>query len=86
MNQMNPKYLGSDFDDFLLEVGLLDEVETVASRRVCAYQVSQAMNQRDPAEPCSVLDSVDSRPQDPPARRPDLQGHSPSTPRTFARR
>jgi len=64
---MNPKYLGSDFDDFLREVGLLDEVETVASRRVCAYQ-------------------VDSRQQDPPACRPDLQGHSPSTPRTFARR
>jgi predicted XRE-type DNA-binding protein len=44
---MNTKHLGSDFDDFLREEGLLDDAEAVASKRVLAYQISQAMKQRD---------------------------------------
>lgn len=44
---MDAKHLGSDFDDFLREEGLLDEVETVASKRVLAYQISEAMEQRN---------------------------------------
>lgn len=44
---MNTKHVGSDFDDFLREEGLLDEAEAVASKRVLAYQISQAMRQRD---------------------------------------
>jgi len=43
---MNKKHLGSDFDDFLREEGLLDEAEAVASKRVLAYQISQEMKQR----------------------------------------
>jgi hypothetical protein len=39
---MDAKRLGGDFDDFLREEGLLDEVETVASKRVLAYKVSEA--------------------------------------------
>ena len=39
---MDAKHLGSDFDDFLREEGLLDEAETVASKRVLAYQISEA--------------------------------------------
>ena len=31
---MNEKHLGSDFDDFLQEEGLLEDVETVAAKRV----------------------------------------------------
>lgn len=44
---MDPKHLGSDFDDFLREEGLLEEAEAVASKRVLAYQIAQAMEQRN---------------------------------------
>jgi antitoxin HicB len=40
---MNEKYIGSDFDDFLVEEGLLAQAETTAIKRVIAYQVSQMM-------------------------------------------
>ncbi len=40
---MNPKHLGSDFDSFLEEEGLLEEAEAVATKRVLAYQVARAM-------------------------------------------
>ena len=43
---MNDKYLGSDFDDFLAEEGLLVEVEATAIKRVIAYQIEQEMNQK----------------------------------------
>ena len=35
--------VGSDFDEFLTEEGLLEEVERVAIKRVVAYQVGQYM-------------------------------------------
>lgn len=44
---MNPKHVGSDFDDFLREEGLLEEAEAVAAKRVLAYQIAQAMAERD---------------------------------------
>ena len=43
---MNDKYLGSDFDHFLAEEGLLVEVEATAIKRVIAYQIEQEMNQK----------------------------------------
>jgi len=43
---MNEKHLGSDFDSFLAEEGLLDETEAVAVKRVLAYQISQAMKEQ----------------------------------------
>lgn len=36
---LNEKHLGSDFDDFLREDGVLDEVEAIAAKRVLAYQI-----------------------------------------------
>lgn len=44
---MNEKHVGSDFDDFLREEGLLEEAEAVAAKRVLAYQISEAMKARD---------------------------------------
>lgn len=38
------KHAGSNFDDFLLEEGLLADAEAVALKRVIAYQLSQAMS------------------------------------------
>lgn len=43
---MNKKHIGSSFDDFLAEEGLLEEAETVAIKRVIAYQVRQLMKEK----------------------------------------
>ncbi len=40
---MNENHIGSDFDDFLSEEGLLEEAEAIAVKRVLAYQISQLM-------------------------------------------
>jgi len=42
---MKAEHLGSDFDDFLAEEGLLAEVETVAVKRVIAYQLAMFMQE-----------------------------------------
>ena len=40
---MDKKHIGSDFDDFLRDEGVLDEAEAVATKRVIAYQLAQEM-------------------------------------------
>ncbi|MBI1309805.1 helix-turn-helix domain-containing protein [bacterium] len=42
----NP-HLGSDFDDFLAEEGLLADVESVAIKRVVAFQIAQLIKQQN---------------------------------------
>ena len=44
MNRKNP-HIGSDFDAFLAEEGILSEVEIAAAKRVIAFQLKQAMAQ-----------------------------------------
>ena len=44
---MDKTYLGSDFDDFLAEEGILAEAEAVSIKRVIAYQVVQLMEEQD---------------------------------------
>ena len=44
---MDEKHLGSDFDEFLREEGLLDDAEAVAAKRVLAYQITAAMEKRN---------------------------------------
>ena len=43
---MNEGYIGSDFDDFLAEEGLLAQTEAVAVKRVIALQIRQYMEQQ----------------------------------------
>ncbi len=43
---MNPEHLGSEFDDFLAEEGLLEEAEAVAVKRVLAFQIATAMKEQ----------------------------------------
>ncbi len=43
---MKNKHLGSDFDDFLQDEGLLAESEAVAIKRVLAFQIQQEMEDR----------------------------------------
>ena len=42
---MNEQYLGSDFDDFLQEEGILEHCQAVAVKRVLAYQLQEFMEQ-----------------------------------------
>jgi len=44
---MKEEYIGSDFDDFLEEEGLLANAEAVAVKRVVAYQISQMMTEQN---------------------------------------
>lgn len=41
------KHIGSDFDDFLEEEGLLAETEAIAIKRVIAYQVAELMKSQN---------------------------------------
>ncbi len=43
---MSKKHIGSGFDDFLREEGLLAQVEAVAIKRVLAFQIAQAMKEQ----------------------------------------
>lgn len=40
---MNEEHIGSNFDDFLAEEGLLEEAEATAVKRVLAYQINELM-------------------------------------------
>ncbi len=41
------KHVGSNFDDFLTEEGILSEVETTAVKRVIAHQLRQFMEENN---------------------------------------
>ena len=40
---MNDETIGSNFDDFLTEEGLLEEAEAIAVKRVLAFQIKEMM-------------------------------------------
>jgi len=40
---MEQKHIGSDFDDFLMEEGLLEKAEAIAVKKLFAYQVKEEM-------------------------------------------
>ena len=46
MEVRNNKFVGSNFDNFLFEEGLLAEVEATAIRRVIAFQIGELMKER----------------------------------------
>lgn len=43
---MKNKHIGSNFDDFLNEEGLLEEVQAAATKRIIAYQIRKIMEKR----------------------------------------
>ena len=47
LHKMMKAHIGSNFDDFLAEEGLMEEVETVAVKRVIADQVGQMMKEQN---------------------------------------
>jgi antitoxin HicB len=44
---MKKKHIGSSFDSFLEEEGTLEETTEVAVKRVLAWQIEQAMKEKD---------------------------------------
>ena len=44
---MNETHIGSNFDDFLSEEGLLEEAEAVAVKRVLAFQIKELMESQN---------------------------------------
>jgi predicted XRE-type DNA-binding protein len=40
---MTNPHVGSSFDDFLVDEGILEEVEAIAIKRILARQISEAM-------------------------------------------
>lgn len=45
--KMNEKHIGSDFDDFLAEEGILIVVESFAIKRAAIYQATQPTKEQD---------------------------------------
>lgn len=43
---MKNKHLGSNFDDFLKQEGMLEETTAAATKRVIAFQVQQLMKEK----------------------------------------
>jgi len=44
---MTNKHVGSDFDEFLREEGILDDAEAVATKRMIAFQIAWEMKRAD---------------------------------------
>jgi len=40
------KHIGSDFDDFLKEEGLLEEAEAIAAKRIFVFQLEQELKKQ----------------------------------------
>ncbi len=43
---MKNKHIGSNFDDFLEEEGLLEEAESVAAKRIFVFQIEKEMKKQ----------------------------------------
>lgn len=44
---MTNKHIGSDFDDFLRDEGILEDAEAVAVKRAIAFQIAREMESAD---------------------------------------
>ena len=44
---MNEDHIGSSFDDFLAEEGLLEEAEAIAVKRILAFQINALMQEQN---------------------------------------
>lgn len=52
---MDDRHVGSDFDDFLREEGLLEEAEAVAAKRVLAFEIGRAMKEQELSKAARAL-------------------------------
>ena len=44
---MKNKHIGTNFDDFLTEEGILEEAQAAAIKKVIAYKIQQAMEEKN---------------------------------------
>lgn len=58
---MKTEHLGSSFDDFLVEEGLLAEAEAVAVKRVIAWQIEELMRQKQLSKSAMARQMATSR-------------------------
>ncbi len=77
----NKKHIGSKFDDFLEEEGILEEVESIAAKRVFVFQLEKEMKKQkiDKSEFASRLETSRS------AIDRIFDPECPSTLKTFAK-
>ena len=47
MSNTTEQHLGSNFEDFLKEEGLLEETTAIATKRVIAWQIAEAMKKQN---------------------------------------
>ena len=75
------RYIGSNFDDFLKEEGILEEIEEVVAKRVFVFQMEKEMKKQgiDKAELAQRMETSRS------SVNRILNPESPSTLRTFAK-
>jgi len=58
---MNSKYLGSNFNDFLMEEGILEECRAVAIKRVLAHHLQNFMKENQLSKTKMAKDMNTSR-------------------------
>jgi hypothetical protein len=46
MNMKKNKHIGSNFDDFLKEEGILEEIEEVVAKKIFVFQVEKEMKKQ----------------------------------------
>jgi antitoxin HicB len=75
------KHIGSNFDDFLKEEGMLEEIEEVVAKRIFIFQMEKEMKKQriDKAELAERMETSRS------AVDRILDPEAPSTLRTFAK-
>ncbi len=59
---INENYIGSDFEDFLEEEGILQEVTEASIKRVLAYQIRQEMKNKGLSKAAMAKKMNTSRP------------------------
>jgi predicted XRE-type DNA-binding protein len=59
---INEKYIGSDFEDFLEEEGILQEVTEASIKRVLAFQIKQEMEHKGLSKAAMAKKMNTSRP------------------------
>lgn len=81
MNMKKNEHIGSNFDDFLKEEGILEEIEEVVAKKIFVFQMKKEMKKQgiDKVELAERMETSRS------AVDRILDPESPSTLRTFAK-
>ncbi len=81
MNKKKNKHIGSNFDDFLKEESLLDEIEEVVAKRIFVFQMEKEMKKQK-LDKASLAEKMETSRS---AVDRILDPEAPSTLRSFAK-